>query len=48
MADYRVEYPVAPDVVAKLIEEGKAFLAAATRYLDEHPGSAEGGGRGDG
>lgn len=38
VADYDVEISIDPDTVAELIEEGKEFLAAATRYLDEHPG----------
>jgi len=41
VADYRVEISIAPDTVAERIAEGKAFLAAAIRYLDEHPMIAE-------
>lgn len=48
VADYRVQIPVDPDVVAELIQEGRSFLAAATRYLDEHPEAAEDGERGNG
>lgn len=48
VADYDVEISIDPDKVAELIEEGKAFLEAATRYLDEHPMSAQSGGRDDG
>ena len=48
VADYDVESSIDPDTVAELIEEGKAFLEAATRYLNEHPMSAETGGRDDG
>jgi uncharacterized protein (UPF0332 family) len=47
-ADYQVEVPVNADEVEELIEEAKAFLAAATRYLDEHPMSTESAGRDDG
>lgn len=39
--------PINPKVVQELIEEGRRFLAAASRYLEELPGGAEGGGRGE-
>ena len=48
VADYDVEISIDPDTVAELIEEGKEFLAAATRYLDDHPMSTESGGHDDG
>lgn len=48
VADYRVEISIDPDTVAELIQEGKAFLEAATRYLEEHPMTPEGAGRDDG
>jgi uncharacterized protein (UPF0332 family) len=47
VADYQVEISIDPDTVAELIEEGKAFLASATHYLDEHP-DPESAGRDDG
>ena len=47
IGDYETARAVDPDVVEELMAEGRRFLAAATRYLDEHPG-VEGGGRDDG
>ena len=38
-ADYQVEVPVNADEIEELMQGAKEFLAAATRYLDEHPGS---------
>jgi uncharacterized protein (UPF0332 family) len=48
LADYQTEVPIKSEVVEELIKEGKNFLADASYYLDEHPGSAEGGERDDG
>jgi uncharacterized protein (UPF0332 family) len=46
IADYQTEVAIDPKVVQELIEGGRSFLAAASRYLEELPG-AEGGGRGE-
>jgi uncharacterized protein (UPF0332 family) len=48
IGDYGTARTVDPDVVEELKAEGKEFLAAATRYLDEHPEIAESAGRDDG
>jgi uncharacterized protein len=45
-ADYEVDVTINPEVVQGLIEGGRSFLAAASRYLEELP-EAEGGGRGE-
>jgi uncharacterized protein (UPF0332 family) len=45
IADYQVEIPIQPEEAQELIEGGRSFLAAASRYLEELPG-AEGGGSG--
>lgn len=46
IADYQVEVPIKPEDAQELIEGGRSFLAAASRYLEEHPG-VEGGGSGE-
>lgn len=46
-ADYQAEVTIKPEVVQELIEGGRSFLAAASRYLEELPG-AEGGAGGEG
>jgi uncharacterized protein (UPF0332 family) len=47
-ADYQVEIPVNANEIEELMQGAKEFLAAATRYLDEHPMSTESAGRDDG
>ena len=37
IGDYGTPRAVDPEVVEELMAQGKAFLAAAIRYLDEHP-----------
>jgi len=46
-ADYEVDVTINPEVVRGMINGGRSFLAAASRYLEELPGGAEGGGRGE-
>jgi uncharacterized protein (UPF0332 family) len=46
LADYQTEVAIDPEVVRELIEGGRSFLVAASRYLEELPG-AQGGGRGE-
>ncbi len=45
IGDYQT-LPINPEVVQELIDGGRTFLAAASRYLEELPG-AESGGRGE-
>jgi len=47
IADYQVEVPIQPEDVQELIKGGQSFLAAASHYLEELPGT-ESGGRGEG
>jgi uncharacterized protein len=42
LADYQTEFPIKPEVIEELIEGGHRFLAAASRYLEDLPGSPEG------
>ena len=42
IADYQSEVDIQPGVVEELIGVGREFLAAASRYLEDLPGSAEG------
>lgn len=35
VADYQVEVPIDPDVVTNLLKEGRHFIEAAYRYLDQ-------------
>src|SRR5215203_5483407 len=43
LGDYQTEVPVDTEAVDKLIEGGQRFLAAASRYLEDLPGSTGGG-----
>jgi uncharacterized protein (UPF0332 family) len=59
LADYQVEVPIDPEAVEELIQGGREFLEAASRYLEglsgdpevpedeEPPGGAEGGESGE-
>src|SRR3954471_14768832 len=42
VGDYGTPRAVDPEVVEELMVEGRKFLVAATRYLDEHPDPEEG------
>jgi len=41
LGDYETDREIETAVVEKLLEDSRAFLAAATRYLDENPTSEE-------
>ncbi|HYO13555.1 MAG TPA: HEPN domain-containing protein [Thermoanaerobaculia bacterium] len=41
VADYQVEVPVDPEEVEELLQEGRRFLEAASRYLQQFPPSEE-------
>lgn len=48
LADYQTEVPIEVEMVEPLIEGGRRFLQAASRYLEEiSGGQAEGGESGD-
>lgn len=41
VADYQVEVPIDPDVVTDLLREGRHFIEAAARYLEQLSASPE-------
>jgi uncharacterized protein (UPF0332 family) len=47
IADYQTEVPIKPEIVEELLEGGRKFLEAASRYLEELPAGAEGGESGE-